>query len=175
MLACDGRQGCEEITLDDVELVCDENEPKPDPTFEVSGGASFSVLDSVITGCSSSSSGGFVRAFDNSLVTIEASTIHASQSSEGGGAIALYGSTLNIFSSLFSHCRSLGSGGAIWADIFSALPSPAISSSIFILDSTFSHCASSLDGGAMFARMGALILEFCTFNSNVAQGKVNIP
>jgi hypothetical protein len=133
MLACDRRQGCEEIILDGIELACDKDAIKPHPTFEVSGGAKFSVLDSVIRGCSSSSSGGFIRAYDNSLVKFLNSAVHASQSSESGGAVALYGSTLEVFSSLFYHCRSTGSGGAIWSDIFLARPSPAISSSIFAL------------------------------------------
>jgi hypothetical protein len=171
MIACDGRQGCLNITLEAVKLACDMNAIKHRPTFEVSGGANFSVLNSVITGCSSLSSGGFVRASDGALVSIQNSTIYASQSSEGGGAIALYGSILQIFSSLFSHCRSTGGGGAIWANTFSAPPMPAIPSSISITDSIFSHCASSRDGGAIFASMGTLILEFCTFDNNVAEGK----
>ena len=170
MLACDGRQGCEEIILTRTELVCDKNAMKAHPTFEVSGGAKFSVLDSYIRGCSSSSSGGFVRAYDKSLVRIRNSIIHASRSSESGGAIALYGSTLTVVESLFSHC-SAGSGGAIWGDKFLALPLPAIESSIFITESRFSHCTSSRDGGAIFATGGILKLEFCTFDNNVAEGE----
>jgi len=79
MLACDSKNGCEDITLDSITLACDETASKDHPTFEISGGASMSVSNSHISGCSSKASGGFIRAFDKAAVTIHASTIHASE------------------------------------------------------------------------------------------------
>jgi hypothetical protein len=173
MLACDGKKGCEHITLDTIDLVCDEKTVKDHPTFEVSGGASISVSDSYISGCSSKASGGFIRAFDNAVVTINSSTIHASESAESGGALAVYGSTLNVSSSFFSECRSLGgSGGTIWADVFNSLPLPPRLSSLSITDSTFSHCSSSLNGGALFSSNGALSMTHSSFDNNSALGIV---
>lgn len=79
MLACDGKKGCEQVILDSLTLTCDEAAAKDHPTFEISGGAVISVSDSYISGCSSKASGGLIRAFDNAGVTIQASTIYASE------------------------------------------------------------------------------------------------
>jgi hypothetical protein len=173
MLACDGRQGCNMITLDHMHLACNESANKPYPTFEVSGGSKISVLDSYISGCSSSTAGGFVRAFDRGIVIIRDTTVHKSISTGSGGAIAMYGSKLVVFNSVFSYCKSVsGSGGAIWADAFVSLPQPPIFSSLSVSYSTFSHCSSELNGGALFGSKGTLALQYSTFDNNLAKGIV---
>jgi hypothetical protein len=172
-LACDGRQGCTMITLDQMQLACNESANKPHPTFEVSAGSVISVLDSHISGCSSSVTGGFIRAYDNGTVNIQDSTVTKCSSTDSGGAIALYGSKLVVFNSVFSYCKSLsGSGGAIWADVFVSLPLPPMVSSLSVSHSAFSHCSSELNGGALFGSKGSLSLEYCTFDNNVANGIV---
>jgi hypothetical protein len=172
-LACDGRQGCTMITLDRMQLACDESANKPYPTFEVSAGSTMSVLDSYISGCSSSTTGGFIRAYDHGIVNIHDSTVNKCSGTGSGGAIALYGSKLVVFNSVFSYCKSLsGSGGAIWADVFVSLPLPPIVSSLSISHSAFSHCSSELNGGALFGSKGSLSLQYSTFDNNVANGIV---
>jgi hypothetical protein len=79
MLQCDGKKGCQKISMHSMHLECDPNERKTSPTFEVSGGAEFSVTDSIVTDCSSDASGGFVRAYDNAVVMIDGSAISSSQ------------------------------------------------------------------------------------------------
>jgi hypothetical protein len=79
MLLCDGKKGCEKISMKSFHLVCDPTEQKTYPTFEVSGGAELSVTDSIIADCSSDASGGFVRAYDNAVVMIDGSAISRSK------------------------------------------------------------------------------------------------
>jgi len=79
MLQCDGKRGCQKVSIHSMHLVCDPREQKIFPTFEVSGGAELSVTNSIITDCSSDASGAFVRAYDNAVVTIEASAISRSK------------------------------------------------------------------------------------------------
>jgi hypothetical protein len=172
-LACDGRQGCTMITLDQLQLACDASANKPYPTFEVSAGSTISVLNSYISGCSSSATGGFIRAYDHGIVRIYDSTVKNCSSTGSGGAIALYGSQLEVFNSVFSYCKSLtGSGGAIWTDVFVSLPLPPIFSSVSVSFSAFSHCSSELNGGALFGSKGTLALQSSTFDNNVANGVV---
>jgi len=79
MLQCDGKKGCQGISLRSMHLLCDPKEQKTSPTFEVSGEAEFSVTDSIVTDCSSDASGGFVRAYDKAVVKIDGSAISRSK------------------------------------------------------------------------------------------------
>jgi hypothetical protein len=169
MLRCDGSLGCHEILFEEVHFECN-TVMKELPTFEASAGASISVSNSYIVGCSSHASGGFVRAYDRATVTVDGSTIRACQSSGSGGAIAIHGSALLISGSVFDKCTAAGYGGAVWADIFVSLPLPAVVSTISIDQTAFLHCASGQDGGAMSVSGGSLSLENCVFESNVASG-----
>jgi hypothetical protein len=172
MLRCDGGLGCNQILFDSASFECaqDNLHEKVSPTVEVSAGASVSVVNSHVSGCSSQASGGFVRAYDRATVTVDGSTIRACQSSGSGGALALYGSALQVSESVFDQCTASGKGGAVWADTYVRLPLPAVFSSIKIDKTTFAHCTSGQDGGAMFMSGGSLALLNGVFDSNAASG-----
>lgn len=171
MMTCNGGMGCEDVTFQSLNLNCDTSvDGKDSPTFEISSGARFVVLDSSVSGCSSKVTGGLVRAFDAASLFFERSTVSGSSSLKDGGAVALYGSSLHIINSVFEHCKSGASGGSIWSRSFNSLPRLPIYSSISIVGSSFNNNAALLDGGATYFSEGTLTLESSSFESNSASG-----
>ena len=168
-MLCDGKMGCVDITLSFLSLACVER-AKDSPTFEISAGAKFTALESQVSGCSSTVSGGLIRASDRAVLVFELATVKHSQSLSDGGAIAMYGSTLRIARSVFTECESSGSGGSIWSRSYNALPLPPVYSLIAIVGSTFIRNKASQNGGALFATDGVLTVESSSFTSNSASG-----
>jgi len=125
-ITCSQGMGCQGISVSNVKLACSADRPSDKPVFQVSGdGAYFNMQDSVISNCVTASDGGFMRAYDQAIVSVKASTFTGCSSGGEGGVLCARGAFLTVEDSVFRSSQST-SGGAIFASSLSVYPNPAV-------------------------------------------------
>ena len=136
-MTCSRGMGCQGISLSSVNLACSADRPSDKPPFQVSGeGAYFNIKDSVIVNCVTASDGGFIRTYDQALVSVKTSSFTGCSSGGKGGVLCARGAFLTVEDSVFRSSQST-SGGAIFASSLSVYPNPAVA---------FSGCSFCISG-----------------------------
>jgi len=176
-LVCDARDGCIDIRLQAFTVEC-HNTRLQAPLFELFD-SKLQVVGSHFQDCALEADsfdeamipgeGAIIRATKGSLVVISASTFRNCSSRGHGGVVALFGSALRVQSSAFVGCTSFrGSGGAIWAAAYEALPSPPVLSEVLVSSSDFFACSAHQKGGAISASSTTIVIIECTLDHNKA-------
>ena len=125
-ITCSWEMGCQGVSISNVKLACSADRPSDKPAFQVSGdGAYLDIKDSVISDCVTAPDGGFMRAYDQAIVSVKASTFTGCSSGGKGGVLCARGAFLTVEDSVFRSSQST-SGGAIFASSLSVYPSPAV-------------------------------------------------
>ena len=176
--SCNSANGCQDIVVRDVVAKCGSN-VRNSSLFRVAGPVNIGIRNSSFSHCQFmagragsefiSGDGSIIRAAQHAKITVKGSLFDSCIAEGHGGVFAIFGAHLNVVDSAFKDCQSTkGSGGAIWSDLYIALPSRAIPSVLVFSSCSFTNCVAKGAGGALSSSSGDFTVVGCSFDANVA-------